>query len=74
MSHRSARGAGLQLGLRPTELYIDLIKSTAASLWWSLQRYYKGLIREEPEVHPTLPGSGLLESPAKRPGSAHYLR
>ena len=36
-----------------------MVKSTAASLWWSLRRYYKGLIREEPEVHPTLPTGGL---------------
>jgi hypothetical protein len=62
MSDRSARGGGLQLELRPTELYIAVIKSTAASLWWSLRRYYEGLIREEPEVHPTLPGRGLPDN------------
>jgi len=47
-----------------------VVKSTAASLWWSLRRYYKGLIREEPEVHPTPPRSGLL---ASDPSSSSHL-
>ena len=36
-----------------------MVKSTVASPWSLLQRHYKGLIREHPEIHPTPPENSV---------------